>query len=44
MGAPHFDIIGREKQSISPKLAAPEELAPQVTSQAPEKSGIGKNP
>jgi hypothetical protein len=44
MGAPHSDIIGRGKQSLSPKAVAPEVLAPQATSPAPIKSGIRKNP
>jgi len=28
MGAPHSDIIGQDKQSLSPKVAAPEKVAP----------------
>jgi hypothetical protein len=44
MGAPHSDITRLEKQSLSSKVAAPKELAPQATSPAPEKLGIEKNP
>jgi hypothetical protein len=44
MGAPHFDIIGREKRNLSPNAAAPKEETPKGFDPTSEKSSARENP
>jgi len=44
MGASHSDITGQDKQSLSPKAAAPKKVAPKDSDPPTMPTGFGENP
>jgi hypothetical protein len=44
MGAPHSDITGQDKRSLSPKVATPEKVAPKDSDPPTKPNGSGENP
>jgi hypothetical protein len=44
MGAPHSNITEQDKQSLSPKAAAPEKVAPKDSDPPTMPTGLRENP